>query len=821
MAAVTRIALIAAAACALIATPAASKTGPDGDYAAVALNILPPGQSGNLNMDRNTTDQLRLYDRLTPLFDGVRVRDLERSFKPAWFGLRGVGPGRVGRTPRRGVRIVRDRYGVAHVTGRTADDVAFGAGWATAEDRGLLLQLIRGPGRIAALDAPGIDPFALAFSPRQFVPSARTEAFLARQQALMRLTSKGREGLRRIDAYAAGINAYFRRQGTTIRPWTRNDTIAAAALIAAGFGRGGGDEVRRSMFLDALQRRLGSDRGGAVFDDLRQQHDAESPVSVAGRFAYGAAPESEAGNVVIDDGSFEPARSTAPLMQVRARSASNAVLISARRSMTGRPLFVAGPQVGYLYPESFTELDLHGGGIDARGISFPGTFGVVIGRGKDFAWSAQSSHSDLTDQYVETLCGGDDFHYVFKGECRAMEVFDAGVLTSGPGGREERVVFRTTLEHGPVIGYATVRGRRVAISSRRSTRGREILSAHAFADLNQNRVQSARDFFRVMNQSEFAFNWVYADEREIAFFSAGRLPARPRGIDLGLPTDGTGPFDWRGFLPLSAHARGINPPAGAIVAWNNRPARSYAAPDDTWSWGSVHRVDLLAQAVARRRKHSLASAVAAMNRAATQDFRVVRVLPVIAAVLRTGPAPSGRAERMLALLEEWRTRGASRLDRDRDGKIDHAGAAIIDAAWPKLADAVLRPVLGPLVDRLAALVPRDDRPNSQGSSFDVGWYGYVEKDLRTLLGRPVRSPFRNRYCGGGDLGTCRASLWAALDQAGAELAATEEADPAAWRADARRERIVFNPGILPATMRWTNRPTFQQVITFAGHRPRR
>jgi hypothetical protein len=39
-----------------------------------------------------------------------------------------------------------------------------------------------------------------------------------------------------------------------------------------------------------------------------------------------------------------------------------------------------------------------------------------------------------------------------------------------------------------------------------------------------------------------------------------------------------------------------------------------------------------------------------------------------------------------------------------------------------------------------------------------------------------------------------------------------------WRVDGTRERITF--GFLPLTARWTNRPTFQQVITFAGHRPR-
>src|SRR5207237_8271379 len=137
----------------------------------------------------------------------------------------------------------------------------------------------------------------------------------------------------------------------------------------------------------------------------------------------------------------------------------------------------------------------------------------------------------------------------------------------------------------------------------------------------------------------------------------------------------------------------------------------------------------------------------------------------------------------------------SRLDRDLDGKIDEPGAAIMDAAWPRIADATMRPVLGPLTGRLAALVGPDDPANPGGSSYFGGWYGYVDRDLRALLGRGT--PFANRYCGGGDVALCRASLWAALDAAGTELAAAQGPDPATWRADARPERRTF--GFLPKT----------------------
>ena len=194
------------------------------------------------------------------------------------------------------------------------------------------------------------------------------------------------------------------------------------------------------------------------------------------------------------------------------------------------------------------------------------------------------------------------------------------------------------------------------------------------------------------------------------------------------------------------------------------------------------------------------------------------MLPQIAGVLQTGAAPTPRAQQMLDLVLGWAVRGSSRIDRDLDGRIDDPGAAIMDAVWPKAAVAALAPVLGPLTDRLAQLMEIDDAPGPGGSAYIDGWYGYVDKDLRSLLGRPVAAPFRTKFCGGGDLAACRAALWAAVEQAGADLAAAQGPDPAAWRADATKERIRFAPGILTDSMRWANRPTFQQVLTFTGHR---
>jgi acyl-homoserine lactone acylase PvdQ len=372
--------------------------------------------------------------------------------------------------------------------------------------------------------------------------------------------------------------------------------------------------------------------------------------------------------------------------------------------------------------------------------------------------------------------------------------------------------------HGPVKGYVTVEGRKVAISVKRSTRGRELASLGFFLDLSLNNVRSAKEFLRTAASMELTFNWLYADNRDIAQFTSGRLPVRPASVDPGLPTKGTGEYEWQGFVPASAHAQAINPTTGVILNWNNKPARGYAGADDEWTCGPVQRVDLLWAGIQRRRKHTLATVVAAMNGAATQDLRLLRVWPVVREVLGRG-AGTPRAAAAAAQIDAWYAAGGSRLDADLDGKINSAGAAVLDALWGRLANAVLAPVLDDEArGELARIVPNDRPLQTRGSSAYSGWWSYVQKDLRALLGRPVSGPFGSKFCGAGDVVACAASLWTALDQAAAELEAAQGTNSGTWRADATLERIRFAPGILTQTMRGSNKPTFQQAITFRTHR---
>jgi acyl-homoserine lactone acylase PvdQ len=797
------------------------------DFASTALNVIPSGQYGDVPTPTGSptpdqaAGQARLYDGLTPLFDDVSKRDLHRYFKSERLGTKGQGPLTRERVPRKGVRILRDRANVPHIYGKTDDDVTWGAGWALAKDRRLLLEQARFNARVAVVDAPGLNALGLIVGLKSFRPSARTEREVLKEVRKLRAYGRpGRRLLHDIDVYVRGINAYYRTLPADTRPprWTRKDVIALNAIKSELFGEGGGGEIEAAQMLDGLQARLGMTRGFSVWDDLRQRQDPETPVSIPGRFPYAPLPSNRRGNVVIDNGSFEPiavpgvatARSASGEQELR-RHASNVLMVAGKRSRSGHPLFVGGPQIGFFYPGLTLEMDLHGPGWSARGATsapFPGY--ILIGRREDFVWTLTSAGADIVDIYVETLCGGSDTRYLYKGRCRAMSFFNAGTIDDQP------VTFNRTV-HGPVVGYATVDGRRVAVSRKRSSYLLDGVDLLLFQRLTRGKVPNARAFLKAARVSPQTFNTFYADHRKVAQVTTGRLPLRADGVDPGLPTDGRGRFEWKGFLASKAHPRAIVD-GGVLNNWNNKPARGFPAADDQWGYGPIGRVDLLNRNTAKVRRHTLATLTGAMNAAATQDVRAITFVPLLARFLRGVPAPSARAARMLDLLEQWRAQGGSRLDRELDGKIDHPGAAVMDAAWPRLADAAMTPVLGQgLADQLNDTLHRrfDLPPDGQFG----GWHQYMHKDLRSLLRTPVRGPLANRYCGGGDANACRTALWAAFEAAGAELEAAQGPDPNVWRADANRERIEFAPGLLPYTMRYTNRPTgIQQVVEFGGHR---
>jgi hypothetical protein len=251
-------------------------------------------------------------------------------------------------------------------------------------------------------------------------------------------------------------------------------------------------------------------------------------------------------------------------------------------------------------------------------------------------------------------------------------------------------------------------------------------------------------------------------------------------------------------------------------------------------FSSVFRSQMLDRQITQRlrggRKLALPGLVDAMAEAGTVDLRGQEDLPLALDVI--GRPSDPRLADAVSILRRWVARGAHRRDRDGDGRYDDADAVrIMDAWWPRWLKAQFEPRLGAeIYDNFPH--EQDDAPNNHGghggSSYIEGWYGYAAKDLREVLGRPVRQRYAVTFCGEGDLARCRAalraSLKAALDVPSSELYSGDAVCQNAKRDGDQTcfDAIDFRPlgGVTQPLIPWINRPTYQQAVEIAGHRPR-
>jgi acyl-homoserine lactone acylase PvdQ len=761
--------------------------------------------------------QRALFEALPAAAPAIGDADLARFLKPAPITL-AAQDAVATESPRAGVTIRRDAWHVPYVEGATRDDVMWGAGWVAGEDRLFAMDAVRltARGRLTELLGPGPEgEIAEADGAQLAVTDYRPEELAAMVEALRGASPEGARAVADLEAYVAGVNAYIDHAksdpsampgeypllGRTPQPWSTADLASVAALITGYFGRGGGVELDDALAYSEARRRFGRRKGDRTIADFRAIEDPEAPVTATRRFPFDrpGRPRDRA-SAIPDESSVRLLDRIRPegeegagargvpswLARLRERGglrlprhASNATAIAASASATGRPLLFGNPQVDFYAPPIFHEVALSGPGIQARGAALAGMGPfVLIGRGPRFAWSITTAQGDNSDTFAERLCepgGGvptiDSAHYRHRGECRPLEVYDdevrwspgAADLAADPAAAPYRATFHTERSvHGPIIARATVRGRPVAYAFARSTYRRELESAPALLAIDGGADLGPAAFQRAAGGVTGSFNFLYADTEHIAYVQSGLYPKRARGTHPDLPAWGTGAYDWRGTLPYRRLPKDVDPKQGYLLSWNNKGAHGWRASDYDWQYGPVHRSQRLEKRVRAALRGggrlTLGGLVGIAGDAGTVDVRGERVLPWLLRVL--GPKSPADLAPAVAALREWAKAGAHRRDADGDGAYDESAAvALMDAWFVPLTRAIFEPDLGAaLVERIAKINPIDYTPRDGPDTWFYGWMGYVQRDMRALLGRTIARPPSRVYCGAGKRGACRAIL---------------------------------------------------------------
>jgi acyl-homoserine lactone acylase PvdQ len=653
----------------------------------------------------------------------------------------------------------------------------------------------------------------------------------------------------------------------TIEHFKLTDVVALASVVSALFGSGGGGEVNNALSLLAAQSQYGVTEGTKVWESFRERNDPEAALTVNGQsFPYGTKPTVAQGQALpvagtvaqeqlVYDRTGSAATTTATTTSITAATTalssakqgmSNALVVSGAHTASGHPIAVFGPQTGYFSPQLLMLQEIQGPGISARGASFAGlSFYVQLGRGQDYSWSATTSGQDIIDTYAVELCQ-DDYHYLYHGTCTAMDKVQQTnswvPTTADPtaAGSYRMQVYRTN--YGPVTHRATVDGKKVAYTSLRSSYLHEADSMIGFQMLNDpSYVTGPATFQSAVQHINFTFNWFYADSTHTAYYNSGSNPVRATGVDAEFPVWARAAYDWQGwnpatntatYTPASAHPNSID--QDYYISWNNKVAADYTMA--SWGAGSVQRGNLLDDRVKKlvaAGNVTRTSLVQAMADAALTDLRAEDVLPDLLTVLNSQPVTDPAAAAAVSKLSAWVTAGAKRTETSSGSKT-YANAdaiRILDAWWPLLVNAEFQPGLGSnLYNAVTANLPIDESPSAAhgptgshaGSSFQYGWFSYVDKDIRAVLGESVQGPLAQKYCGGGTLTGCRNILISTLKTAAGKTAAQvypgDELCAAGtqWCADAIVQRMLG--GIKHPNISWQNRPTYQQVVEYTSHR---
>ncbi|MFE1755085.1 penicillin acylase family protein [Streptomyces anandii] len=654
----------------------------------------------------------------------------------------------------------------------------------------------------------------------------------------------------------------------TIEHFKVTDLVALASVIGSLFGSGGGGEVNNALSLLAAQAKYGVEEGTKVWESFRERNDPEAVLTVHdGRgFPYAAKPAGAQGEALPDAGSVtqEPlvydrtgsaataaakgASTTAAKTSLSSarRGMSNALVVGGKSTASGHPVAVFGPQTGYFAPQLLMLQEIQGPGISARGASFAGlSMYVELGRGQDYSWSATTSGQDIIDTYAVELCQ-DDHHYLYHGTCTAMDEVEQTnswkptVADGTAAGSYTMRVWRT--KYGPVEYRATVGGKKVAYTTLRSSFLHEADSIIGFQMLNDpDFVKGPQDFQQATQHINYTFNWFYADSAHIAYYNSGDNPVRASGVDAEFPVWARQTYEWRNwdpatntadYTPASAHPNSVD--QDYYISWNNKQALDYTTA--SWGDGSVHRGNLLEDRVKKLVAAggvTRASLTQAMADAALADLRAQDVLPGLLKVINSSAVTDSTAAAAVSKLQAWVTAGAKRTETSAGSKT-YANAdaiRILDAWWPLLVRAEFEPGLGSdLYSAITNNLPVDESPSAghgptgshAGSAFQYGWWSYVDKDIRAVLGEQVRGPLAQKYCGGGSLSACRDVLISTLKQAAGMTAAQvypgDDQCSAGdqWCADSIAQRALG--GIKHGKISWQNRPTFQQVVEYTGHR---
>ena len=434
------------------------------------------------------------------------------------------------------VRILRDRWGVPHVFGKTDAATAYGLGFAHAEDDYATIEeaLLQSRGTSAAKvgqEAAPIDYIVQLLRVRETVE----EEFETQLSPEVRAVCQG---------YADGVNHWAAlhpdKVAAGVLPYTAHDIVAGFYFKSPFFF--GVDNAVKSL--------MGSSRPGEV----SQRNDE-------------AAGDSTGQTTMVGD-AVEGLAATRRWLTADMPVGSNTFAVSPKRSADGSTMLNINSHQPWDGVVAWYEAHLVSDeGWDVVGGTFPGAPVILHGHNRHLGWAHTVNKPDLVDIYVLDINPDNANQYRLDGQWQDFEVGTAKINVKlwGP---ISWTFNRETLwcAYGPAI---------------RTDHGVYAVRYAGLGDIRQveqwyrmGKATSYDEWLDAVRMQGFAsFNIAYADATgTIGYFYNARMPKRHPGYDWKklLPGD-TSETLWTDYEPFDTLPKVVNPECGFLYNCNNTP----------------------------------------------------------------------------------------------------------------------------------------------------------------------------------------------------------------------------------------------------------
>lgn len=413
------------------------------------------------------------------------------------------------------VSILRDKWGIPHVYGKTDADAVFGLIYAQAEDDfpRVELNFINAMGRLAEVEGEA-----------ELYKDLRMKLFISPEELKRQYAAAPKWLQKLMVAWADGLN-YYLQTHPEVKPALLTHFEPWMALSFSEGSIGGDIETIDIKQLQALYA------DGAKLPLM-------PPVLM-----------SAADGIDLDK---EP-------------SGSNGFAIAPQLTKNKHALLMINPHTSFYFrPEVAVHSEQ---GLNAYGAVTWGQFFVYQGFNDRIGWMHTSGGGDVIDEYLETISEKDgQFYYQYDGEQRLLKAVDIALPYKTKDGMASKTVRVYYSHHGPIVRAKDGKWVSVRLMN-------EPLKALT-QSYTRTKARSYKAFYKSMElRTNSSNNTVYADaDGNIAYFHGNFIPRRDPQFDWTHPVDGSTPAtEWHGLHEVKETITLFNPKNGWIQNTNNWP----------------------------------------------------------------------------------------------------------------------------------------------------------------------------------------------------------------------------------------------------------